>query len=76
MANPSDGTIQEYIRTEALDKVSGGHNHPDPQFSVELSVYEWHILLNELQHNMSVINRDTTDAKFLWEKIATKLNGK
>lgn len=75
MANPSDGSIQEHIQDEFLEKITEGHNHPSPKFSVELSVYEWHILLEELQHNMSVVNRDTSSAKFLWGKISNKLNG-
>lgn len=52
-----------------------GHNHPPPTAKVELTVYEWHVLLEELQHNMRVVNRDTTNAKFLWGKISGKLNG-
>lgn len=75
MANPSDGSIQEHIQDEKLDKVCEGHNHTPQTAKVELTVYEWHILLEELQHNMSVVNRDTSSAKFLWEKIANKLNG-
>lgn len=75
MANPSDGTIQEHIRNEAVDKVCEGHTHPGPSANIELSVYEWHILLDELQRSMRVVNRDTSNAKFLWEKIANRLNG-
>lgn len=75
MANPSDGSIQEHIHDEFLEKIAEGHNHTPPTAKVELTVYEWHILLEELQHNMSVVNRDTSSAKFLWGKISNKLNG-
>ncbi len=50
------------------------NNHPGPSASIELSVYEWHTLLDELQHSMRIMNRDNSNAKFLWEKIANKLN--
>ena len=41
---------------------------------VELSVYEWHLLLDELQHLLSIANRDGTNANCLWNKIVKQLN--
>ena len=46
-----------------------------PNQSVNLSIYEWHTLLNELQYNMRFVNRDSSVAVSLFEKIATQLNG-
>jgi len=41
---------------------------------VELSVYEWHLLLDELKHLLCIVNRDNTNANYLWDKIAKQLN--
>lgn len=58
----------------APESITDGHE-PVPQIPVSLTAYEWHLILQELQHSISVINRDTTNAKAMWDKLANKLNG-
>ncbi len=55
--------VQDSTETEHVQKVS-----------ISLTAYEWHILLDELHHSMSVVNRDTSNAENLWDIIANKLN--
>ena len=43
--------------------------------SVELDVYEWHKVLDFLEDEMCVVNRNPEMAIMLYEKIATQLNG-
>ncbi len=42
---------------------------------LKLTPYDIHILLKELEHGMCFVNRDVQNAKYLWEKIATQMNG-
>ncbi len=42
--------------------------------SIELTVYEWHTLLSELEYAQRFVNRDGSNAKSLWHKIVNKLN--
>ena len=44
--------------------------------SLELTAYECHLLLKELEHALCICNRDGAQAKYLWEKISTQLNDK
>jgi hypothetical protein len=41
---------------------------------IELSAIDWHKLLLELEHAQRFINRETIDAKELYEKIAAQLS--
>jgi hypothetical protein len=45
-----------------------------PTFKVELTVYEWHKLLKELEFLRNICNRDQDDVIDLWEKISTQLS--
>ena len=40
---------------------------------VTLPVFEWHCLLKSLEFNMAFVNRDSSDAKRLYENIASQL---
>lgn len=42
--------------------------------SVELTVYEWHILIGILEHRMSFANLDKRQAESIWRKICENLN--
>jgi len=46
-----------------------------PLQAVQLSVFEWHILLQELEHNLNIINRDRRNTSILYDKIASQLAG-
>lgn len=41
----------------------------------ELTSFEGHQLLDELEHALAVVNRDTTIADKLWNLIANQLHG-
>ena len=41
--------------------------------TVRLSVYDWHLLLGELEKQMSIINRDITQCQRLYADISTQL---
>jgi len=43
--------------------------------TVEMSIYEWHMLLREIEFLLQIGNRDDTHAKALYEKIAGQLHG-
>jgi len=43
--------------------------------SIELTLYEWSLLLKELEFKMGFRNEDVSIAKFLYEKIATQIYG-
>lgn len=43
------------------------------KITVELSVYDWHVLLDELLHSQRFVNRDTENASRLYEEIAKQL---
>jgi hypothetical protein len=47
----------------------------EPMFSITLSIYDWHKLLNELEYLQKIGNRNPDNAVYLWEYIATKLSG-
>lgn len=44
--------------------------------SLELTAFDCHLLLKELEHALCFVNRDTSNANYLWEKISTQLNDK
>lgn len=46
-----------------------------PESGLNLTMYELHMLLDELAERLRIANRDTRNAKFLYEKIATQMNG-
>ena len=41
---------------------------------VKLTVFEWHLLMSDLEHFLQVVNRDTENTKIILEKIASQLN--
>ena len=43
--------------------------------SIELTLYEWSMLLKELEFKIGFKNEDISVAKFLYEKIGTQLYG-
>jgi hypothetical protein len=46
------------------------------KINVQLTAFDWHLLLQELEHSMGVVNRERTHIYQLWEKIASQLSGK
>jgi hypothetical protein len=46
-----------------------------PSFSVALSIYEWHHLLNSMEEMMNIVNRDQKNIRILYGEIATQLAG-
>ena len=43
---------------------------------VHLTHYEWHMLLNTLEDNLRIVNRDNTQVKMMLERIASQLHSK
>ena len=43
---------------------------------VKLTIYEWHLVLSELEHMMRFVNVDIVVAKSLYHKISQQLNEK
>ena len=43
--------------------------------SVTLSTYDWHLLLNDIEDHLRIVNRDRTTTRELYEKIASQLYG-
>ena len=41
---------------------------------IVLTAWEVHVLLGELEHQLRVANRDNTNTKIIYEKIAYQLN--
>ena len=62
LASPEGGYWAYWVESEELSPV------------VRLTAYEWHALLSELERAQSVVNRDTTHATQLWERISKQLN--
>ena len=44
-----------------------------PTKSVELTVYEWHLLLNDMEDHLRIVNRNRNTTKGLYERIASQL---
>lgn len=49
-------------------------NSSDPDFDITLSCFEWHLLLEELNHNLSFVNHNS-NSKHLIQRIADQLHG-
>ena len=43
--------------------------------AVQLTPYEWHETMRELEHLLRIANRDNSTVKRLYTKIATQLHG-
>ena len=41
---------------------------------IKLTAYEWSVVLKELEHNLRVVNRDTSQCEFIWNKITEQMN--
>jgi len=55
------------------DEVKVSEDHRD-KVPVRLSIYEWHILLNEMEHSLRFVNRDAHNLNALYIKITAQLN--
>ena len=46
-----------------------------PLFTVTLTAYDWHVLMNELEHSLRVVNRDSRNLVKIYEAVAAQLAG-
>jgi len=72
MRSNNDEQYEKNLK-EVMDGKKAETSHLD-KVPVYLSIFEWHVLLGELEHSMRFVNRDTNNPTALYNKISTQLN--
>lgn len=47
----------------------------NPNINITMTSYEWHLLLNDIEDHLRIVNRDRRTTASLYEKIASQLLG-